>query len=330
MRQLVISALALAACGAQAQTVPPANYDESKVGSYTLPDPLTLRNGRAVKDARAWTRKRRPELMRIYEQQVFGKTVAPKAKPLVEVVEAAGTALEGKAVRKQSRIWFAGKKEGPKADVLVYLPAKAAGPVPIFVGLSFGNATAPADPAVAPGESWRGDGAGRGRRGEAGDRARFPTTSRSSRATQVGPVRALRPPGFRPGKEPAADEWGGATTARRCCASRPRQLQAERAGPGPVAGGRARVAGSDCTSSGYVASAEEDRWADPRGEFLAAVSAGRVYELLGKKGLGTDGMPGIHQPIMNTVGYHIRAGKHDVTAYDWDQYLAFAEKHFGK
>ena len=80
----------------------------------------------------------------------------------------------------------------------------------------------------------------------------------------------------------------------------------------------------------YVASAEEDRWSDPRGEFLGAVAASRVYELLGKKGLGTDMMPPNHQPIMHTVGYHIRAGKHDVTAYDWDQYLKFAEMQWGR
>jgi hypothetical protein len=55
-----------------------------------------------------------------------------------------------------------------------------------------------------------------------------------------------------------------------------------------------------------------------------------VYRLLGKQGLETDQMPAVHQPIMNTVGYHIRAGKHDITAYDWDRNLDFADKHFGR
>jgi hypothetical protein len=80
----------------------------------------------------------------------------------------------------------------------------------------------------------------------------------------------------------------------------------------------------------YVATAEEDLWADPKGQFLAEVAAGPVYELLGKKGLGTDQWPAVHQPIMHDIGYHHRAGKHDVTAYDWDQYLAFADLHFGR
>ncbi|MDR2036704.1 MAG: acetylxylan esterase [Bacteroidales bacterium] len=78
----------------------------------------------------------------------------------------------------------------------------------------------------------------------------------------------------------------------------------------------------------YIGSAEEDTWADPKGQFLGGSNAGPAYELYGKKGLGTDVMPPLHSPIMNDVGYHIRAGKHDVTDYDWQCFLTFAKKHF--
>lgn len=80
----------------------------------------------------------------------------------------------------------------------------------------------------------------------------------------------------------------------------------------------------------YVASAVEDRWADPKGEFLSAYHASPVYQLYGLTGIKQDVMPELNQPIMNHVGYHIRDGIHDVTAYDWSRFMDFADKHFKK
>jgi hypothetical protein len=80
----------------------------------------------------------------------------------------------------------------------------------------------------------------------------------------------------------------------------------------------------------YVASAAEDLWADPRGEFLATVHASPVYELLGKTGIGTDAMPKVEEPIQHTVGYHVRKGKHDITSYDWEQYIRFVDSNWKK
>ena len=76
----------------------------------------------------------------------------------------------------------------------------------------------------------------------------------------------------------------------------------------------------------YVASAEDDKWADPRGEFLSAYFATPVYNLYGKKGIESVEMPPVNQPVQNTVAYHIRTGKHDVTSYDWEQYIKWAKE----
>lgn len=77
----------------------------------------------------------------------------------------------------------------------------------------------------------------------------------------------------------------------------------------------------------YVASATDDEWADPYGEFLASKHASEVYNFLGKEGLPSDSMPATNKVVMGTIGYHIREGKHDITLFDWQQYMDFADKH---
>jgi hypothetical protein len=73
-----------------------------------------------------------------------------------------------------------------------------------------------------------------------------------------------------------------------------------------------------------------DKWSDPRGEFLAAVSAEPVYRLFGKQGLGTDEMPLAGQPILHDIGYLMHAGGHGMVPSDWEVYLQFMKLHLAK
>ena len=417
MRNNLITLVALlSACvPAASQGHPEANFDEAKVPKYTLPDPLTLQNGEKVKDARTWFSKRRPEILAMYQEDVFGRSPAAPAKLEYEVASVDKQALGGKAVRKLVTLSLAGKK----VNLLLYLPAGAAKPVPVFAGLWFaGNQTVALDPGVPLSEEWSTD---RTTHKVIHKPAPEDSRGKSAQQWQVDKILAhgyglatvyydeiepdipgaisygIRPLFFKPGQTmPLADEWGaigawawglsrvmdylekdhdvdakrvalighsrlgktalwagaqdtrfsivisnesgegGAAISRRDFGERTKDLNThfphwfdanfakynDRENAMPF---DSHMLLSLIAPRGlYVASAEGDQWSDPRGEFLGAANAGPVYELLGKKGLGTHQMPAVHQPIMHDVAYHIRAGKHDVTAYDWDQYLKFA------
>ena len=157
---LTFCLLASAAFGARilvAMQAPAANYVESKIPAYTLPDPLVLDNGGKVASARDWTSTRRPELLARFATVEYGKT--PKATLAVTAkVDEEGPAFGGSAMRRQVTLHFGPPAGGLDMHLLLYVPAKATEPVPAFLVLNFlGNQAVANDAAIRLATSWLPD-----------------------------------------------------------------------------------------------------------------------------------------------------------------------------
>lgn len=393
------------------------NYDESKVPAYTLPDPLTLNNGAKVTTVQQWETQRRPEILQLFSDQMYGRTPDEKIPVSYTLLDEKADALNGKATCKQIRFLFQANGKEIEAILLMYTPNAVKGKVPVFLSYNFlGNQTVSEDDfiLVSPGLKYVKP-------------ATDPTMARGYQKSRW-PIEMIIDAGFAvatmcyhaifPDKETLKDEsvlclfadyektkdnpetwqalggwaWGYSRImdyleqdervnahqvalmghSRQGKASLWAGVQDERfaivisndSGCGGAAlskrkyGETLKIMTNSfphwlCKAANqyadnedklpfdqhelialvaprpvYIASAEEDRWADPKGEFLSGVFAGPVYELYGLKGLEATEMPAINQPIMNHIGYHIRPGVHDVTDIDWQNYIRFAQKHF--
>jgi hypothetical protein len=149
------TALLLGAMGfvlaAQTPQLPPnypkAQYDESKVPQYTLPNPLVLLSGKRVKNTKTWVKKRRPEILNLFATNAYGRNLIGRPPEMTWGAVSTGTKTpDGAAVVKTVTIYFAGKKDGPKMDLRITLPAHSEKPLPTFlVPEGFTAATAERD-----------------------------------------------------------------------------------------------------------------------------------------------------------------------------------------
>jgi len=364
---------------------PPGLYDEEKVPKFILPDPLVMLNGEKVTDVNTWKQKRRPEILKLFETHVYGRTMIGRPKEMTwKLTSQDRKAMDGSAITKSVTIYFTGKTDGPKMDLNIILPAAAAKkPVPVFLIpawganqktlLSRGYGLVSFDPRqiepdikegsyersirkvfAKPGQTqpapdeWGAIGAWAWAMSRAMD---YIETDSGIDAAKVAIL------GFsRYGKVAmwagAQDErfaivfsgesgCGGATIVRRGYGETVKSIN----GYAPhwlnqnfkTYGDRVNDLPVDwhmlvalmAPRPVYIATAEQDYWGDPRGSFLAAKYAEPVYELFGKRGLGVDDMPPVEIPVGDTIGYHNRRGTHGLNSFDWQRFLAFADRHFG-
>ena len=129
-------------------------YNEADVPEFTLPDPLVCQDGTKVINSTIWFRKRRPEILSLFETTMFGIAPGKPNKMKYEVISD-DNALNGKAIRKRVTIYPSEKNEQVKFEMLMYLPKKAGKPAPVFLGLNFkGNHTVHPDPEIKLPVSW--------------------------------------------------------------------------------------------------------------------------------------------------------------------------------
>jgi hypothetical protein len=141
--------------GAPARPPRIPNFDEAKVGPYTLPDPLVLKDGQPVRDAQTWRTKRRPEIVAMFETNMYGRAPGRPPEERFEVFDKGSPALGGKATRKQVMIHLSKDAKAPQIQLVEYIPAAARKRVPMLLLIGF---TTPAmmidDPGIRPGLVW--------------------------------------------------------------------------------------------------------------------------------------------------------------------------------
>jgi hypothetical protein len=395
----------------------PVNYDESLVGTYTLPDPLILLNGNKVKNANEWFRKRRPEILSMIEKYQYGTCPGKPSDMTFNAFDSGTKVFDGKAVRKQVTIYFTKDTSNYKMDILIYLPADAAKPVPLFFNAGFSANTSIADdPGIKTGMIWGRDGkkvpTPRG-----GQFGRFNLEQFLSQGIGVATVYygdiepdfakgislGIRGYYLKPGtKYPAPDEWGAISawswglsramdyfeTDKNIDSKRVALFGVSRLGKTVLWTGardsRFGMVIASCSGEGGAAVArrnygetikhmsdstryfyqfcgnygkygnnpnnwpvdanllvsllaprplllqtgDTDLWSDPKGEFIAAVSAEPVYKLMGKQGLGTDVWPAAGQPVLHDLGYYMHAGGHGALPADYKIFIDFIKMHF--
>jgi hypothetical protein len=401
------------------------NYDESKIPEYKLPDILVSEKGKKITNSRSWIKKRRPEIVSLFEENIYGKVPGELKLISYKVVEESKDAFNGKAIRKQVALNFKNNGKELNVGLLIYLP-KIQGKVPVFVSYNFwGNHTVADDPEILLTESWISNSPDLGRtnnrvteqsRGAGkkllsveklidagyGLATMFAGDVDPDKGAAAGPDYSdgVHPLFYRNGQtEPLDNEWrtiaawawglsraldyfekdddidqnkvivfghsrhgkaalwagaldwrfamvisnnsgcGGAALSRRQFGERLAGMNAQF--PHWLCGNSKKYDYKEATlpvdqhdlialiapRPVYIASAEEDLWADPKGEFLSAYHATPVYGLFGKQGILSPEMPEINQPVMTSIGYHIRSGGHSVTEFDWNQYIKFANIH---
>src|SRR5690554_3265476 len=109
------------------------NYDETKVGTYTLPDVLVTEAGKKVTTTQEWEQTRRPEILKLFEDHVYGQVPKDFDNIKFKVINQDKKAMDGKATLKKVAITITRNKKSVTMNLLMFTPNKVKKPVPMFL-----------------------------------------------------------------------------------------------------------------------------------------------------------------------------------------------------
>jgi hypothetical protein len=101
--------------------------------AYTLPDPLRTSDGHTVTAMDAWRRLRRPEVLELFRQHVYGRVPTTPYEKRFEILEEDPGAIEGAATFKKVRVTIARGERSLSIHVLLFIPNGAPKPIPAFL-----------------------------------------------------------------------------------------------------------------------------------------------------------------------------------------------------
>ncbi len=372
------------------------NYNEALVPAYTLPDPLITLNNRPVKNVKSWEQTRRPEILRLFENLVYGQMPKTFDRISYTPVRESRSAMNGHAILKETRVMVYHHGDSVSIDVTLFIPKAAKGAVPVFLLINnrpkkntdadrkeksaFWPAEMVIDSGYAVAAFHVSDLA-------PDDKIKYPEG-----ALRLYPEMLQQPNGMK-----AIGSWAwGASRVMDYFEQEPLVNAKQVVLVGHSRGGktslwaaaqdqRFAICVSNCSGNTgaalsrrqfgerisrintvfphwfcnnykqyndkendlpvdqhmlisliaprpvYATNATKDLWADPTGTFLAMKNAEKVYALYRKSSQLPAAPPAVNEAVVNsTLGYHNREGEHDMTEFDWRQFIRFARHHFGK
>jgi hypothetical protein len=373
------------------------NYDESQVGNYTLPELLVTEGGEAVTTLVQWEKVRRPEILKLFEDHVYGQVPSDYDDISFKVTNQDEKAMDGKATLKEVAITVTRNKNSITMNLVMFIPNKVKKPVPVFLvinhrGMKTMDVTRqnkdgfwPAEEVIEAGyaiagfdvkdvapdnnerfaegvleklypeqlemnNGMRALGAWGWGASRAIDYFEKDETIDASKVISVGHSRGGKASLWHGAQDKrvaiaVSNESGnsGAALSRRNFGETVARITqtfpywftpnyrqyADNEDKLPV--DQHMLLALMAPRAVYVASAAGDLWADPKGQYLSLSEAMWIYPIYGIEGNLPTEMPEVGRQIIQAQsGFHNREGDHNMTLYDWQQFIRFADAYFNR